>query len=103
MLHLTRLSIATFDGILKQLVVHRDMARRRKFKSRHPWDVRGPEDHLSTMLIDHRRHITQEFLGSIHRVDYIAICQAIQRIVTFGVPLSGVGRKAKSTARKPKP
>jgi hypothetical protein len=94
-LHLTEVSIATFEGMLKQLVVPWDMAQRHKFRSGHPWDVLGLEDYLLIMLIDCRRYVTQVSPGFCYSVNRTAICQAIQRTETFARPLFGVGRKAK--------
>ena len=90
---LTGVSVTTFDGMLKQLVVPWEKVQLRKAKSGRPWDVGGLEDHLLIMLIYYRCYITQEFLGFFYNVNKSAICRAIKRIEKLVRPLIGVERK----------
>ena len=54
---LTGVSVTTFDGMLKQLVVPWEKVQLRKAKPGRPWDVGGLEDHLLIMLIYYRCYI----------------------------------------------
>ena len=92
---LTGVSVATFDGMLKQLAGPWEKVQLRKAKSGRPWDVGRLEDHLLIMLIYYRCYITQEFLGFFYNVNKSAICRAIQRIEKLARPLIGVERKPK--------
>src|SRR5258708_15390785 len=90
---LTGVSVATFDGMLKQLAGPWEKVQLRKAKSGSPCAVGGVEDMLVTMLIYYRCYITQEFLGFFYNVNKSAICRAIQRIEKLVRPLIGVERK----------
>jgi len=92
---LTGVSVTTFDGMLKQLVVPWEKVQLRKAKPGRPWDVGGLEDHLLIMLIYYRCYITQEFLGFFYNVNKSAIRRAIKRIEKLVRPLIGVERKPK--------
>jgi hypothetical protein len=92
---LTGVSVATFDGMLKQLAGPWEKVQLRKAKSGRPWDVGRLEDHLLIMLICYRCYITQEFLGFFYNVNKSAIRRAIQRIEKLARPLIGVERKPK--------
>jgi len=97
---LTGVSVATFDGMLKQLAGPWEKVQRRKAKPGRPWDVGGLEDHLLIMLIYYRCYITQEFLGFFYNVNKSAICRAIQRIEKLVRPLIGVERKPKISRKE---
>ena len=97
---LTGVSVATFDGMLKQLAGPWEKAQRRKAKPGRPWDVGGLEDHVLTMLICYRCYITQEFLGFFYIVNKSAICRAIRRTEKLARPLVGVERKPKISRKE---
>ena len=97
---LTGVSVATFDGMLKQLAGPWEKAQRRKAKSGRPWDIGGLEDHLLIMLIYYRCYITQEFLGFFYNVNKSAICRAIQRTEKLARPVIGVERKPKISRKE---
>src|ERR1700688_4336923 len=97
---LTGVSVATFDGMLKQLVGPWEKAQLSKAKSGRPWDVGGLEDHLLIMLIYYRCYITQEFLGFLYNVHKSAICRAIKRIEKLVRPLIGVERTPKISRKE---
>jgi ParB-like chromosome segregation protein Spo0J len=97
---LTGVSVATFDGMLKQLAGPWEKVQRRKAKPGRPCDVGGLEDHLLIMLIYYRCYITQEFLGFFYKVHKSAICRAIKRIEKLVRPLIGVERKPKISRRE---
>ena len=90
---LTGVSVATFDGMLKQLAGPWEKVQLRKAKPGRPCDVGGLEDHFLIMLIYYRCYITQEFLGFFYNVNKSAICRAIKRIEKLVRPLIGVERK----------
>jgi hypothetical protein len=97
---LTGVSVATFDGMLKQLSGPWERARRRKAKPGRPRDVGGLEDHLLIMLIHYRCYITQEFLGFFYDVHKSAICRAIKRIEKLTQPLIGVDRNPRISRKE---
>ena len=77
-LRLSGVSVATFDGMLKQLASPWEKARRprrHKAKPGRPSDVGGLEDHLPIMLIYYRCYITQEFFGFFYNIHKSAICR----------------------------
>jgi hypothetical protein len=97
---LTGVSVATFDGMLKQLAGPWDKTQLRKAKAGRPWDIGGLEDHLPIMLIYYRCYITQEFLGFFYNVNKSAICRAIQRIEKLAGRLIGVERNPKISRKE---
>ena len=78
--HLTSVSVATFDKMLKQLRDPWEATQRRKPKSGRLWEVGGLEDRLPIMLLYYRCYVTQEFLDFFCQVNRSVTCRAIQRI-----------------------
>ena len=89
---LTGVSTATFGRMLERLRGSWEQMQRRKRKPGRPWEIGGLEDHLLVLLLYHRCHVTQEFIGFFHQVDRSVICRAIQRIEAPVKRLFGIRR-----------
>lgn len=97
--YLTGLHASQFDQLVDVL---RPLWERRvvsvKRKEGRPWGIGGLADHLLTLLVTCRTHVTQAFLGCLYGVDRSAICRALARIEPIARRVIGVPKTPRLAA-----